>query len=46
MKKKENRTIYDSDDSLDNDFVINRRMSIDPVNSDSDSEFSVGDISI
>ena len=46
MKKKENRTIYDSDSSLDNDFVINRRMSIDPVNSDSDSEFSVGDISI
>ena len=45
-KKKENRTIYDSDSSLDNDFVINRRMSIDPVNSDSDSEFSVGDISI
>ncbi|KAL7498255.1 hypothetical protein ACHAWT_006187, partial [Skeletonema menzelii] len=44
--KEENRTIYDSDDSLDIDFVINRRMSIDPVNSDSDSEFSVKSMSI
>ncbi len=60
--KKENRTIYDSDSSIDSAFEINkrmkrdhndsdpefaldmstriRRMKIDPVNSDSDSESS------
>eukprot|EP00984_Skeletonema_dohrnii_P007452 scaffold2701_cov137-Skeletonema_dohrnii-CCMP3373.AAC.11 len=44
-KRKENRTIYDSDGSLDSDFIINtRRMRIDPINSDSDSEFSAGSI--
>jgi len=43
-KRKENRTIYDSDDSLNSDFIINTRMRIDPINSDSDSEFSAGSI--
>ena len=37
----ENRTIYDSDCSLDSDFDINRRMRIDPINSDSASAFEI-----
>ena len=43
-KERKKRTIYDSDDSLDSDFKVNRRMSIDPINSDSNDEFSVKSI--
>ena len=43
-ERKENRTIYDSDGSLDSDFIISTRMRIDPINSDSDSEFSAGSV--
>ena len=31
--RKENRTIYDSDSSIDSAFEINKRMKIDPVSS-------------
>ena len=41
-RQKKKRTIYDSDDdSLDSDFIVNTRMRTDPVESDSDSEFTV-----
>ena len=41
-RQKKKRTIYDSDDdSLDSDFIVNPRMRTDPVESDSDSEFTV-----
>lgn len=44
-RQKKKRTIYDSDDdSLDSDFIVNTRMRTDPVESDSDSQFTVKSI--
>mmetsp|Transcript_21810 Transcript_21810/g.31226 ORF Transcript_21810/g.31226 Transcript_21810/m.31226 type:complete len:201 (+) Transcript_21810:165-767(+) len=39
--RKENRTIYDSDSSIDSAFEINKRMKIDPVSSDPDFAFEI-----